>query len=244
MKPRRDCDPFKSEAELCAVFISTVDKRSWTPYPETAGFDILLSRKKDGFQIGIEAKLRLNVEVLNQALPAYKWDAVVQGPDCRAVLVPQYANGGLSKICDGLGITLISCWKPNSYRHQNFTPTLPDGNWHDDWHEWCPLQRHNLPDYIPDVTAGCSAPLQLTEWKIKAIKLAIILDERPVTRADFKALRIDPSRWTDRFTGWLNQTEAGYVRGKHCPDFKAQHPVNYEQIKADREKWMPAGVLA
>ncbi len=67
----------------------------------------------------------------------------------------------------------------------------------------------------------------------------IVLEERPVTRADFKHLGLSPSRWTDPFTGWLKPTDAGYVRGPGIPDFAAHHPLNYAQIKADRAKWMP-----
>jgi hypothetical protein len=37
-------------------------------YPETEGWDILLVRVSDGFQIGIQAKLALNIGVINQCL--------------------------------------------------------------------------------------------------------------------------------------------------------------------------------
>lgn len=242
MKPKPE--HFASEADMCAAFIDALDKQSWTAYPETAGFDILLVRKRDGFQIGIEAKLRFSVEVVNQALPAYKWDAVMIGPDCRAVLVPRYATDNLSKICDAIGITVITVGRPSTYRTRDFDPALPTGkgDWSDrNWHEWCPVERHRLPEYVPDVVAGASAPVQLTDWKIRAIRMSILLEERAVTRADFKALGLDPSRWTQH---WLVRTDGGYVRGTHCPDFKAQHPANYDQIKADKAKWMPvAGIL-
>ena len=77
-----------------------------------------------------------------------------------------------------------------------------------EWHDWCPNQRCKIPDYVPDVAAGRSAPLQLTEWKVRAIKLAIILEERPVTRADFKALKLHPQRWLDPSAKWLVSTIA------------------------------------
>lgn len=102
------------------------------------------------------------------------------------------------------------------------------------------MQRCALPDYVPDVAAGSSAPVKLTDWKVKAIKLAVLLETRAVTRADFKALGLDPSRWTDRHTGWLVAGDAGYRPGPGMPDFKAQHPRNYEEIRADIAKWAPA----
>lgn len=232
---------------MCEAFIAALDKRPWTAYPETAGFDILLVRKKDGFQIGVEAKLRLNTEVVIQSLPRWQWDRVMTGPDCRAVLVPEYAtDNGMGFIAGLLGITVIRVRDITlgQYTARGFSPSLPDENYGaEDWHEWCPVTRCALPEYVPDVKAGSKSPLQLTQWKIRAIKLAIILEERPVTRADFKQLSLDPSRWTDKFTGWLNATPQGYVRADHCPDFKAQHPVVYEQIKADKPKWIAENLL-
>ena len=54
---------FAKESDLCAAFLASLPE-GWTAYPETAGFDILLGREVDGFQIGIQAKLRLNAKVI------------------------------------------------------------------------------------------------------------------------------------------------------------------------------------
>ena len=145
------------------------------------------------------------------------------------------------------GLTVITCGvaAPNVIRNL-FSPALPTvkdqfdyGN--DDWHQWCPIERLKLPNYVPDVAAGASAPLALTEWKIKAIKLAILLHERPVTRADFKHLQMSPTRWTAPVSGWLVPAPGarGYVAGPYLPDFKAQHPKAYDEILADKDIWAP-----
>ena len=85
--------PFPTEAALCAQFIELIDKRIWTPYAETQGWDILLVRRVDGFQIGIQAKLSLNIDVIAQAIESSgHWSATAAGPDCRAVLVPEAAG--------------------------------------------------------------------------------------------------------------------------------------------------------
>src|SRR5262249_33646648 len=110
------------------------------------------------------------------------------------------------------------------------------------WHEWCPAARHPLPEYVPDVVAGSPAPNQLTDWKIKAIKIAIIAETMgSVTRADFKAIAIAHRRWVA--AGWLRPENGRYVRGD-LPDFRAQHPRVYGEILADAEKWMPKGLVA
>jgi hypothetical protein len=87
------------------------------------------------------------------------------------------------------------------------------------------------------IISGSTAAIQLTRWKIGAIKLAIILEERPLTREDFRIIGIDHRRWIDG--RWLQSSPDGLIAASGLPDFRAQHPVNYEQIKADAEKWKP-----
>jgi len=238
--------PFATEAALCADFISHATRRGdWVSYAETGGWDILLVRKEDGFQIGIQAKLVLNAKVLDQSLPDRYWHVAENGPDCRAILVPAGCCGNLSNICGFLGLTVIRQNSPVSkHRAQGFNPDLPLPSGvayaeyqNRDWHEWAPVKRVKLPDFIPDVAAGCSAPVQLTDWKVKALKLCVILEMRPVSRSDFKALGLDASRWTNY---WLKRTPEGYVEGRGMPDFRRQHPENYAQIKADAENWIAA----
>ena len=64
MRRRRETrQAFRSEADLCAAFLAALERehaKKWMAYAETAGWDILLVRLKDGFQIGIQAKLALN----------------------------------------------------------------------------------------------------------------------------------------------------------------------------------------
>lgn len=236
MKPK----PFDSEVALCAAFIAEIDKRTWTPYAETAGWDILLVRKSDGYQIGIQAKLALNLDVINQAIEQHGgWVAAAEGPDCRAVLVP----GGTSKlehICDYVGLVVVVMQSSQYYSRPSFYPTLPERSdaWgSDDWHEWCPTKRHKLPEYVPDVAAGASAPLQLTDWKIKAIKLAVLLERNGfVTREDFKHLSLDHRRWIAQ--DWLVASPKGYIAGA-APNFKKQHPKVYAKIDGEFDRWKP-----
>ncbi len=239
-KPAAKKQSFATEVDLCARFIAAVPE-TWTAYAETAGWDVLLVRKEDGFQIGIEAKLRLNLEVINQAIEQRcSFYSEVEGPDCRAVLVPHDSQGGFGAIAKYIGVTVIRCY-PESRHYSAFTPPLPGSKFaDDDWHEWLPMRRHKLPEYVPDVPAGASAPVQLTPWKIAALKIAVIMEKRGyVTRSDFKHLKIDHRRWTAAESGWLRPDNGVYVRGNHWPDFKGQHPNVYAQIIADAPKWMP-----
>jgi hypothetical protein len=245
--------PFATEAELCARFIAAVGA-DWTPYAETAGWDILLVRKADGFQVGIEAKLRINAHVISQALEEYgAFAADRSGPDCRAILVPEEDAGGFDLICTYLGITIIRvlekqrdhCGGGVVYRSAAFSPALPKppdhaGDNYRHWHEWAPARRHELPDYVPDVAAGSPSPIQLTHWKICAIKIAVILEKRGfLVRGDFKHVNIDHRRWLPSGAGWLRLDAGRYLRAPYFPDFKAQHPRVYDEIAADYDSWKP-----
>lgn len=245
---KKSC-PFATEAEMVADWLSQLQDRkhgeAWTVYAETAGWDLLLVHS-DGYQLGIQAKLSLNAKVIAQALAGTSsfWTEV--GPDYRAVMVPRgECQNHMAPILKALGLGIITvrphergCWYsldlPNE--GQNF------GGGH--WPCWLPSERCALPDYIPDVKAGKACPVALTHWKIKAIKLMILLDRRGrVTRADMKALQISPTRWTDHYHGFLAPDSAagGYVRCTRTPDLKGQHPVNYAEIEADFDQWCPPG---
>jgi hypothetical protein len=248
VRPIKKEKHFALESDMCRAFIDNLPK-GWTAYAETGGWDILLSRDSDGFQIGIQAKLKFNAAVVTQALESSAYCADQAGPDCRAILIPSNEQG-FDTICAYLGLMVIAIgpqahWGEknkliNTYRFNPDLPTLQHS--YPQWHEWLPTKRHKLPDYVPDVTAGSAAPLQLTEWKINAIKMCILLARRGyLTRADFKHVRIDHRRWLPGGQRWLVIADGGrcYKAGPRLPDLKAVHPRNWAEIEADYEKWAP-----
>jgi hypothetical protein len=251
---------FANEAALCAAFISKLPD-AWTAYPETAGFDILLVRKADGAQIGVEAKMSLNAKVILQAIGHDSDWYTGAGPDFRATLVPNGCAGAeMKQIAARFGVVTIEMMSDdhNEYEatadHRRyglkgrrkvpfFSPELPvpKGVWRDIWTDHCPIDRCAIPEYVPDVGAGNPAPVQLSEWKVKAIKICIILERRGwVSIADFKHLQIDRSRWLQMSWLKLSELRGRYERGSRHLDLRKQHPVNYEQIAADYDKWAPA----
>jgi hypothetical protein len=236
--------PFTTEAALCAAFIKAVGPE-WISYAETGGHDILLVHKADGRQIGIQAKLRLNADVINQAIEDGS-DYRVDGPhpDYRAILVPWGGAAGFDKICDHIALTIIRVFS-DGRADPSFRPDLPTDPKYPyqqrHWHETATVQRHKLPEYVPDVAAGAPSPLQLTDWKIKAIKLAVTLELRKhLTRRDFAYHKVDHRRWVTQ--GWLKVVDGRYVKDAF-PNFKKQHPRVYRQIKADAPKWLPKTLL-
>lgn len=229
----------ESEAELVREFLRRLERErtDWRVYPETADWDLLLVGP-DGTQVGLEAKLTLNAKVVDQALAGVhsRWSRF-DGPDYRGVIVPQVGRQlHLERICGVIGIGIISLAnEENGVRRGLNLPTVFGRV----WPCWGPADRCPVPDYVPDVTAGVAAPVKLTDWKVRAIKLSIVLDRKGwVDRSMMRALGISPSRWCDPYQGFLRQDQRGqYVRCDATPDFRKQHPVNYAQIEADVAQW-------
>lgn len=240
--------PFATEAEMIACWRADLEKsrqgEKWTVYAETAGWDLLLVHR-DGYQLGLEAKLGLNIHVIAQALKGTHSYWQQTGPDYRGVLVPSGCiQHHLTPICGALGLGLLKVHPSERGVWRDLG--LPDeSSWGtSDWPSWLPERRCELPAYVPDVQAGHPSPIALTHWKVKAIKLMILLDRRGrVTRGDMRALQISPTRFTDRHHGLLvaDADAGGYVRHDGTPDLRKQHPTNYAEIEADYDKWCPPG---
>lgn len=224
---------FETEAAMCAAFSEWALGQGWTPYAETAGFDILLVHG-DGTQIGVQAKLRFNTAVLAQILSGTGWGWVREpGPDFRAVLTPERAD---SSIAAALGLVPFA-----PFRHgdelRGFDPDLEPakGRWSYSarWHFWNPTERCALPRFVPDVIAGSPAPTQLTKWKIAALAIAATLELRGyVTREDFRYEGIDHRRWTQ---DWLcaGPVAGQWLPARTMPDFAGQHPGVYPQVREE-----------
>jgi hypothetical protein len=227
---------FKTEAEMCAAFIVWAKEQGYTPYPETAGWDILLVNA-NGFQTGVEAKLKLNAQVIEQALDRYGLD---QGPDYRAVLIPTLRGDILREVCHHIGLDIFYSDGPRSWPSDGrYSFRIDDQLSGRERLDWNPVKRCALPAYLPDVEAGRPAPIQLTPWKVGALKvLAHIEVHGSITRKQVGYYGIDSRRWCGH-GAWLapksgDPARGGrWVMGKKCPRFDQQHPSVYAQIVAE-----------
>jgi hypothetical protein len=236
-----------TEAELCDAFLDALEP-GWTAYPETAGWDILLvcetgfdARTPDqkpveaGTQVGVEAKLRGNLTVLRQALPGRyvigKRSGVlkVPGPDHRSVLVPK-TSPDFEAVASALNLLVITA-KPNSHgrpfrQARDFSGYLMYRE------PWVHKERHELPEVVPDVRCGVPSPITVSRWKIRAIKLCIILRDRGyLTAADFKAEGVDIRRWKHQ---WLvpGEKRGQWVRASGWTPWDEVHPGVVAQLEA------------
>jgi hypothetical protein len=219
---------FASESELCRDFIDWAKPQGWQSYPETAGWDILLVHP-DGWQLGIQAKLRFNATLLRQTLPSRH---ATKGPDFRGVLLPT-ADKEIADVLAVIGLAYFRPWRTWE-GDDRFVPEINLrllGEM-----DWSPADRCRLPAYVPDCAAGASSPVVLTEWKIKALRAVAMLElAGSIKSKDLKALGMDTRRWTNPATKWLlakDGTRGSYVRGTNLC-FDAQHPKVYAEIREE-----------
>lgn len=160
-------------------------------HAECGGWDLLLVDRCSAqeIQIGIQAKLRGNFGVLIQAL-----GRVGKGPLFHSVLVPSARYlFDFREVAKRLDLVVfdahaIMLEEPaRSIRsYLEFAPM-----WQHDKPEWVP------PFEVPGLGGGRSGPIQITPWKIAAMKLCRILRERGyLTRRDFDAASLSPTWWT------------------------------------------------
>ncbi|HFT6991384.1 MAG: hypothetical protein KH046_00740 [Stenotrophomonas maltophilia] len=245
---------YPTEASLCERLIECMTASGgWEVYPETAGFDILAVWKATGHQLGVEAKLQLNAKVADQILPAHWSSGSGEGPDFRAVLVPctTEASYGIVRMLELLGVQVLV--PSDRYRYSRpgegiqravhrseLTDARPWdaaagalGEWSNSaWFDWNPDKRCTLPEIVPKVAAGVPSPIQLTPWKIGALKvLADIELDGFTTAKGVRAHGIDPRRFCAS-DGWLQQLGDGrWARGS-IPAFDRQHPEAYAEVLA------------
>lgn len=245
-KQKKFSNPYKLESELCNVLIQHARDNGWKVYPETSGFDILLA--KNGIQIGVQAKLKDNLEVLAQAIDwnnkysDYRY--ATAEPDIRAVLVPT-ASRDFYKIASALGIYII---KGATLKWDHYRGTC---EWVGEIDRQTSLDKYNrkyltnpkkkcwTPDIEIDVPAGVKSPKQVTPWKVNSVRLCFLLRERGyLTSKDFKEVRVAISLWKDKWlvnSGEKDGKLTKYVIRKNVKLPDELYPEITNAYKKDRE---------
>jgi hypothetical protein len=104
--------------------------------------------------------------------------------------------------------------------------------WDMAWHDWNPPRRCELPEIVPQVRAGVPAPLQLTPWKIGALKVMAELEvDGFVTAKSVRDCGVDARRFCAS-DGWLESLGNGRWSRGSIPAFDQQHPEAYAEILA------------
>lgn len=234
-----DREGFVSEAALCETLAAAVRANGWRWYPETSKWDAIIVLPDDT-QIGVQAKLRGNVDVLAQALPELGqrgWPprvlraSEVPGPDKRVVLVPD-ADGAFRALANHLRLGVLRGRVLRGDEGEWFgydgtigASTLRAGEYLarvvEDAPRWEHSQREWLPPFEPERAAGVPSPSAISPWRITAAKLcAEIRAGLEPTAKELEARGMSVSRWRT----WLDPIEGTKPRryklrnGTYLPD--------------------------
>lgn len=184
---------YPTEATLCERLATVARAQGFKVYSETCGFDMLLvaTEQASGFQpgdrIGVEAKLAANVTLLAQALPR---EVNKEGAAHYYVALVYSASDEFKDVARRLRISTVEIDRID-YAGKLFS--FASCRWYR--HEVTKLSW--LPDCeVPKLAAGVPAPVRLTKWKMDAIKLCLLCEERGfLLRKDFADAGISMTRW-------------------------------------------------
>lgn len=170
---------YANEGDLCDAFATAIrnwrppaheDQWQWTVYPEVAGWDLVLVHP-DGTQIGVEAKMRCNLEVVAETLARTRYR---NRPDYVAVLVPK-ASQPLKEVCHHLKILTFDAVKISRFEKETAAPKM-----------WSRLgiiltdpfltkdpERLSLPPIPLQSGGGRPNPHTLSAWRVGALRILI-----------------------------------------------------------------------
>lgn len=153
-----------SEHDLVCLFRDLADRERWEFYPENQAWDFLMQDKLTGTQIGFQAKLKINSNVVEQCLSLLS-KGTIQGPNFGAVLIPFSETqiksfDKFKKRC--LAKKLLIFTERDSLQ-------LLSPNW-----EWARFRFKEpvwIPPFVPDLPAGVKSPRSVTPFKVGVVLL-------------------------------------------------------------------------
>lgn len=177
----------ETEVQLCEELITRARLEGFAVFPEVSDWDLIIV-DSDGVQLGVQAKMRANVDVIGQAI---RRRSRINGPRHRAVLVPK-ANGSFYQVARALGLHVFTFRSIGSRRYREKVIRFSTMK------EW-----KGKPYWLPPVPSSCPAgspsPRPLTQWRVRAIELCLLLEEKGhLTGEDFKRAGINQSTWLQR----------------------------------------------
>lgn len=166
-----------------------------------------------GMQIGIQAKLRPNIEVLSQVIDLDLRKTSV-GPDFRAVLVP-YTSDEFNRLAEALGVRVYV----EDAAQEIITPPRV---------RWELASRIELPPIVPAWSGGKPSPRVLSAWRVGALKIcALLRSGKSVTKDDFRKVGIEIRTWVSR--GWIVSKRIAHRQYVYTVGDLSQFPdIGYE----------------
>lgn len=219
---------FLSEADLCKQFSEYAVREGWMVCNEHEGWDMMLHRESTGEQLGIQAKLLGNVQVVWQAFRGMQRERT---PDVGVVLVPK-ASPELRGVCLALGLAVAESNTSRSdlaagYYH--FEVTMPVGK-----EETRMRQRCSVPKHPNEAPAGVPSPRKFTKYTERELRLEVLFHRRGgwVNTKDFQRVGLR----TTNLPPWLCRTRSNHfeqVIGSDLPS--KHHPSAFVRAQAEME---------
>jgi hypothetical protein len=185
----------ENEVKLCEELILVACMEGFRVFPEVNGWDLIIV-DDTGVQLGIQAKMRPNLEVLAQAVRRR-----YEGPRYRAVLVPR-SSRAFRDVAYELGVSVFTLQMIRAHARRWNRIKFPKCSDRlfvfENMKEWSDKTLW-LPPVPGACPAGSPAPRPLTQWRVKAIELCFLLEERGfLSGEDFKAAGINAAGWVVR----------------------------------------------
>lgn len=198
--PPPEYDTGQPESSLCYALVDEALLAGWDFYPEhpQGRFDIVLVAREGcstlgadpGMQIGVQAKMKLNEDVLQQLSRAVTREKKWNGPDRLVALVPELPRTPKEKEVEGrlfaLGIGVFAAYvtfngndNTETRRAVNLDTLVRAGS-------STPFPgRLPLPEEVPAaIQPGMSSPLVWGKWQQTSMKLLVRASQADVTSVD------------------------------------------------------------
>lgn len=199
---------FRLESDLCDYFMGLARDSNWQVYPEQNDWDMIIVRNK--IQVGIQAKLIANNDVLLQALPKLPYKKI--GPHYRAVLISGYrgrtvkarnenrkdfyalANYLKLVVIDTTLDNLIVCGPTYNFHKTGYNMGYQLNL---RYYHCRPSEIEWYPPFIPILPAGVPSPVKVSKWKLAVLDLREIeLEKGYICLADCKHMLVKyKARW-------------------------------------------------
>lgn len=218
------------ESELCDTLALAAHRHGWTVYPETCKWDLLVV--KQDIQIGVQAKVRANMTVIEQALPRWR-DNRVHGPRYRSILVCNPYLDCLRVICEPLKVWVFGPQETRIFQGEvteiGYGSGILDHPERMDAYVWTG-QPHPLPPVVPSGSGGVPCPSPLSKWKLGALRLLARATVRPVTSQDAKDCGVTLQLFQQK--QWLREDgksgrRKAYVLGEAVGRPDIRHPQEF-----------------
>lgn len=190
-----------------------------------------------GDVIAIEGKLHATPTLLRQALPPHRRMYNTEKPapcaDFYAVVVPRY-DGEFETVAQALDIGVV-VMAPDRERDDNYgksvIPAALDRWTMHDSYRVTGHPRIDVTGLNVKMRPGLPSPRSLSPWKIAAVRLCLLGQQRELQRADFAGTPVRLRTFSDR--GWITLVRREGRHGVYAlADVAGRPDLHYPEITA------------